>query len=1652
MPAFLLPLALGSLFAIVGTAPLAAAEPFELREGDSIAIVGNALPERMQHDGYLETLLQRRFAGKNVSLRNLAFNADEVTIRQRSEGFGSPEEWLDKVNASVVFAFFSFNESFGGEAGVAKFESDLANWVKATKGAKFDDKANPRIVLFSPIACEDLNQPALPDGSENNARLPLYVAAIERVAKQENVAFVDLFLPTKEFYARETAPLTINGIHLNPLGNRRVAEAVDVALFGPPAEAVRWESLEPLRQAVLDKNFHWFHRYRTTDGYSSYGGRSYLKFVDDQTNREVMFRELEILDQMTANRDQKIWAAAKGETYEVDDSNTAPFIPVKTNKPGPGPNGEHVFLSGEEAISKMTIGKGLKVQLFADAKKFPELIQPVQMAFDTQGRLFVAVWPSYPHWKPKDELEDKLLILVDENGDGEADRCKTFADGLDNPTGFEFWNGGVLIAQAPDLMFLKDTDGDDVADVRVRVLGGIDSADTHHTATSFLLGPDGALYFQEGVFHRTQIETPTGPVRNADAGVWRFDPRSYEVIRYANYPFANPHGHAIDRWGQDIVHDGTGAQPYQGGVISGHLEGTAKHNNAPQVYGQRTRPCPGTETLSSQHFPEEFQQNLLVGNVIGFQGLLRYKIELEGSALKGTELEPIVSSSDPNFRPSDFETGPDGALYFTDWQNPIIGHMQHNLRDPSRDHAHGRVYRVTYEGRPLSQPPAIDREPIETLVALLAHPEDRVRLRTRIELSERDAAEVLSAAHDWLGRQDQNDPEFAHKLLEVLWLHQQRHVFDADVLNRALTSSEPRTRAAATRVLSYWIDEYPEALDRLRELALDEDGLVRLEAVRAATYVDRPEAIEVVVLAQTKPVDPTLKYVMDEALRTLEPRFERALAAGEQIAFATSLGNSFALKRLPLEQVLKMERSPAVLEELLFRPGVRDEIRQQALADLAQRKNQSIVAASLEAIARLDSEQQIDRTVLTDLVNLTVSRPPGELAPHRQAFEALALQAKQPVVRQTAMAALVEIDRSTEPTLKLASGSVRALRDLIAAAPFIDDLDLRLSLYDEFVGLLTKLPPALQKDNAGGGAGLARYIRIELPRRGTLTLAEVEAIAGGRNVARSGSAKQSSTGAGGDAKRGIDGNTSSSYNAGGATHTQENEDHPWWELDLGSEQPVEKIVVWNRLDGLHQRLAGFTLRVLDSNRQEIFRRNDIPAPEPKAEYALSIASPQAVIRQAVIETLPSIRGKEGETFTLLAPYLAQKETRAATVRALQRIPRQFWNASLAPELLTSLVGDLKSMSPEERTLQAALDEMELADNLAGTLPEAEARKIRGELRELGVRVLRIGTLPERMSYDKELLAVAAGRPAVILFENVDLMPHNFVVTQPGALEEVGLLGESTAQSPDAIKREYVPPSDKILLASDLLQTRQSQRIAMDAPKQPGVYPYVCTYPGHWRRMYGALYVVADLDAYLADPEAYLAANELPIRDDLLKDRRPRTEWKLADLIDDARQISAPRSYADGKAMFRVASCVGCHVMEGQGTAIGPDLTKIDPPYKSEELLEHILEPSKKIDEKYRSYAFVMDSGIVVTGLVVKETPEAYEVTENPLAGAPPKVLPKAEVEQKRVSPVSLMPKGALDPLSREEVLDLLAYLLAKGNADDPLYDGSAREASGGSAK
>jgi glucose/arabinose dehydrogenase/lysophospholipase L1-like esterase len=867
---------------LIALACSASAQNLELKKGDHIAIVGNTLADRMQHDGWLETRLQARFPESDLVIRNLGFSGDELTLRLRSANFGTPDAWLERVKANVIFAFFGYNESYAGEAGLKKFKADLASEIKHWQGKQYDGKSAPRVVIFSPIAFENIKNPNLPDGSAHNPRLKMYSDAMKEVATANNAQFVDLFSPTSELFAKAAKPLTINGIHPSSDGNRQLAEVIENGLFGS-VKAAGADKLEKIRTAVLDKNHFWYNRYRTTDGYSIYGGRADLKFVNGQTNRVVMDREMEILDVMTSNRDKRVWAVAQGGDMKVDDSNTPDFVPVITNKPGPLAGGAHPYLNGQDAIAKMKVPADFQVNLFADESMFPEMANPVQMAFDTKGRLFVAVWPSYPHWKPKDEMNDKLIILEDTNNDGKADKIKTFADKLHNPTGFEFWNGGVLIAQAPDLIFLKDTDGDDVADIRQRVLSGVDTADTHHSINSFVIDPGGSLYMQEGTFHHSQVESPwAAPERTANGAVFRFEPRTFKFEAYTSYGFANPHGHVVDAWGQDFVTDGTGAQTYWGTGFSGSLDFPRKHPRMQQVYQQRTRPCAATEILSSKHFPDEFQGNLLVENVIGVLGILRYKFQDAGSGFSAVEQEPLLLSDDPNFRPVDLEVAPDGSVYFVDWHNTIIGHMQHNLRDPNRDHSHGRVYRITHKNRPLVQPEKIAGQPVEKLLDLLKSSDDRVRYRTRTELGSRDIKDVAASVPTWLANLSKTDPAYEHHVLEGLWLHQNLNVVNEKLLSEVLKSKDARARAAATRVLVLWHDRVKEPLTHLQKLVNDEHPRVRLEAVRGLAFfrgADAAKAQEIALESLAHPQDPYLEYVFNETNKTLEARIAAPKAA-----------------------------------------------------------------------------------------------------------------------------------------------------------------------------------------------------------------------------------------------------------------------------------------------------------------------------------------------------------------------------------------------------------------------------------------------------------------------------------------------------------------------------------------------------------------------------------------------------------------------------------------------------------------------------------------------------------------------------------------------------------------------------------------------------
>jgi putative membrane-bound dehydrogenase domain len=881
---FLLLTTLFTLFSCWGEVSRAD-ELLKLQPNDKIVILGNTFAERMQHFNNWETLLHSRFPKEQLVVRNLGYSADTITWRLRSQDFQDHGHTLIDHQPNVILACFGFNESFAGPKGLEAFEKDLAKFLADLKELKYptqcfsrgqfnpvvqdktgEVKHTPTIVLISPIANENLESRGILAGTKNNPNIELYTAAMAKVAQAAGVKFVDLYHPTLKLFADPGTDYTINGCHLNEKGDAAVAAILDEALFGT-ANTPSGDRAAAIRKEVAEKNKQFYYDYRSVNGFYIYGGR---KNPFGVVNFPAEFAKLRA---MVDVRDQRIWKAAQGETLseQIDDSKTGEFTPIESNF-----KNEVRILSPEESAKLFTVADGFEVNLYASEVEFPDLQNPVAFNFDTKGRLWVATNYTYPHYLPGEPPNDKILIFTDTDGDGKADEQKIFADNLYLPIGLEIADKGVYVSQQPNLVHLKDTDGDDRADASEIVLHGFDSADSHHSLSAFEMGPGGELYFQEGTFHHTQVETPYGPVRVANAAVFRYEPKSEKFNVFVSYSFANPWGHVFDRWGQNFIADASGGANYFAAPFSGDLDFPRKHPGLKQFLVKQWRPTCGNELVSSRNFPDEMQGDYLLNNCIGFQGVLQYRMKEDGSGFSADPVTPLLRSADPNFRPVDLQFGPDGALYVLDWYNPLVGHMQHSVRDPNRSKTRGRIWRIKYTGKPLVEPAKIAGEPIEKLLDLLKVYEDRTRYRVRQELRDRETDQVLAAVDVWVAAQDPADPDYEHHLLEGFWVKQHHNVLDKDLLKKLLSAKDGRARAAAVRALSYAKDQVEEPLKLLQAAINDEHPRVRLEAIRALSFFDSQEALDLTVEALLYDQDDYLEYTLKETQETLQRRVDAA--------------------------------------------------------------------------------------------------------------------------------------------------------------------------------------------------------------------------------------------------------------------------------------------------------------------------------------------------------------------------------------------------------------------------------------------------------------------------------------------------------------------------------------------------------------------------------------------------------------------------------------------------------------------------------------------------------------------------------------------------------------------------------------------------------
>jgi len=922
----------------------AADSRFPLEPGDRIVIVGNTFAERMAVSGYFDALAYAAHPDHDLVIRSVPWSGDEVALRPREHSVPAMEDHLRKYEADVIVMCFGMSESFAGEHGLADFEKDLRALIDALRGENFNGESPPRLILVSPIAHEDLGPPMVTGDAlrERNGVLAQYVDAMQRVAGESGIAFVRLFDASTELYEDSILFLTSNGIHPDERGCFHFAREIGEQLGWMDEEIGSSDraSADRLRALCFDKHYHERLLYRPTNTEYVWGRRhepfGVFNFPPEMRQLERMIDARErAIREMDLPSPAALFARepAGGAIWErVPTSHDFPedqWTPQEVEAKGTETSlGNLNILPVDAFIKSFSLPDGYVIECFASEEDFEELANPLGMAFDARGRLWVMCTPTYPHLMPGEQPRCKLLILEDTDRNGRADKCTTFADRLYIPTGFAIDTDGVYIGQAPDLWKFADTDGDDCADRREIVASGFGMPDSHHQLSAFEWEPNGGFVFHEGVFTISNVETPWGTVRGRDAATWRFDPHAQRLTIMSHCDFANPWGHVFDDYGQSILADASGGDNFAFSHVITAFDYPAKPARRGPLLN-RGRPTAGCELISSRHFPEDVQETFLVNQCIGFHGTRWDRIIPDGSAWKPASMpQDFIASTDTNFRPVAMEIGPDGALYIVDWCNPLIGHMQYSVRDPRRDHAHGRIWRVRYEANPLLASPPIAAT-VPELLEQLRIPERNTRQHARRRLQTMPAPDVFPELARWTASLDASDPLRDRLLLESLWIHQAHGRIDVDLLEEVASLDEPLARAGAIRVLRHWLQQNrieweSGALPILERAARDVDMRVRLEGVVACGFVPDVAGAAVAAIAAEREMDEGMRIAFEATLSHLAKYGEPDSEVVRRIR----------LEQMAVDDLLALEMDELAARVRLLRPDVPADARREALAHL----------------------------------------------------------------------------------------------------------------------------------------------------------------------------------------------------------------------------------------------------------------------------------------------------------------------------------------------------------------------------------------------------------------------------------------------------------------------------------------------------------------------------------------------------------------------------------------------------------------------------------------------------------------------------------------------------------------------------------------------
>jgi len=287
----------------------------------------------------------------------------------------------------------------------------------------------------------------------------------------------------------------------------------------------------------------------------------------------------------------------------------------------------------------------------------------------------------------------------------------------------------------------------------------------------------------------------------------------------------------------------------------------------------------GIGYLDGRHIPTSWRGDFVIGDYKSNR-VKRFSVKADGSGFSLDWKEPILQSRHRNFRPVDVKMGPDGAIYVVDWYNPITCHQDDAYRDPTRDKAHGRIWRLSTKA-PLVEPPDLSQAPLLVVLDALKSPEHWTRYQAKRALTQHDAQSVAAALRMWVAALDAQHPQYEHFLYEALGAYATIEVVEPRLLNQLLHTADPRARAYAARIVGRWHDRLDNGLDLLSQCVVDNNPQVRMEAVLACASIPSAKSITVAARVVDLSMDQWLDYALTQAVHHLKPHWSPAFHRGE---------------------------------------------------------------------------------------------------------------------------------------------------------------------------------------------------------------------------------------------------------------------------------------------------------------------------------------------------------------------------------------------------------------------------------------------------------------------------------------------------------------------------------------------------------------------------------------------------------------------------------------------------------------------------------------------------------------------------------------------------------------------------------------------------